>query len=1039
MLTPEMGGVTIQYSTDPSISVQNAVKVEGQEDGSKGINWVTYANGGIIPEGVTAIRFKTNQPILTNQSGLASIGIKAPTINSETNFTNKLWARTEQYGADAGSFEVFRSVPVVTIQGLNSSSLRGKVYLDKNANGVFDDGELGVTSTVVKIECTLGACLTAPQGAIFSMMVDSNGVYAFSRDATNIFASADGSGTAIANFQGVISGTWTITETPPTNPATAISSTSIGTINGIASGEANGRSITGVKIGSDEVGVDYDFAERLLDGAIEVTNALTLPARVTGPFDFTFTATCDLPVPNTQKSATLSYPSNTKVSITGIGGVQSIIATNVLSPTVKIEKSVTSPPTVVAGNPTQFDTTYRLTVSNTGESAQVYDLKDQFKFDSDVSLVGVPAIVKSANVSSVVNSAFTGSSTNTSIITGESIEAGTLTTPNLETYDVTVRLTVPAGSDVSNNFCTDSAGQGLFNVATLSVEGASDLTAMACSDTPTVLATNLVLQKAWVDATVGENVAIPATKDFSANTTAFNAAAEKPSSITSSDTVVLAVGDVGVLPLEIFTVPANAINYNASAWSCFDGTTPAVEIPQGGRLTIAAANAGKTLTCTLTNTSVVAGVNVTKTVAVGPTPVAGFGNQFDVTYRISVSNTNPSATVYDLSDSLGFDADATVVGTPVITKSTNVGGVINADFTGTGANTALVSTESIEAGSINIPTEETYEIAVRVKVPEIGNINNQLCTNASGSGLFNKAQMTVAGAVKEATACVPTPAAKTSQLTLKVNWLNALVGETITIPGTTGLSNNTKAFDAVSSGSNAVTSDTTIALLNDSVTLPTPSFAIVGNELFYGSPIAWVCTDEVNPIVNVAFGGSLTFDDKYDGRSVVCQVTYISVVADLTIDSEMITVGKEPIAGTEDEFNLIYRISVKNNNSSATVVYSLRGRFAFDPNVSVVGMPVITKSDNVSEPIKAGFTGVGADTVLIDNENIAANSTETFDVAIRYKVLNLNSTETNACTNEEGFGLFHQSTLDIGSVSKTVNDCAATRMLKKIPVELAVE
>jgi uncharacterized repeat protein (TIGR01451 family)/fimbrial isopeptide formation D2 family protein len=433
----------------------------------------------------------------------------------------------------------------------------------------------------------------------------------------------------------------------------------------------------------------------------------------------------------------------------------------------------------------------------------------------------------------------------------------------------------------------------------------------------------------------------------------------------------------------------------------------------------------------------VAGVNVTKTLAAGPTPVAGFGDQFDVTYRISVSNTNPSATVYNLSDSLGFDADATVVGKPVITKSANVGGVINAGFTGTGANTALVSTESIAAGSVTTPTEETYDIAVRVKVAVTGNSSNNVCTSTAGNGLFNTATLNIGGTTKTATACAPTPAAKTSQLTLKVDWLNALVGESVTVPATTGLTSNTTAFDAVSSGSNTASSNAVIAVLDETVTLPTPSFATAGNELFYGSPTAWVCTDGVNPAVNVAFGGTLTFDAKYDSQSVVCQVTYASVVAGVNV-TKTVAAGPTPVAGTEDEFDVTYQVTVSNTNPSGTV-YSLSDRFGFEPNVSILGQATLVGSAKVSTPINTAFTGSGAQTAVVQNEPVAANDSETFEVGVRYKVLNLDETATNACTGASGSGLFNQATLTVGSVLKEADACAETRVVKKIPLALAVE
>ncbi|WP_133621606.1 DUF5979 domain-containing protein, partial [Hydromonas duriensis] len=1080
MSTSAMGTVTIQYSTDASATVQAAVKVAGQENGSTGINWTTYATGATIPTGITAIRFVTSNPMLIGYSGSGTINLKAPTINSTSKFTNTVWARTDLYQGDPSSAQVIRSGSAVTIQGLDPSTLRGRVFLDTNANGTYDAGESGLTSTLVKVECTAGACLTAPQGTVFSMLVDSSGGYAFAPSGSGIFASADGSGTALSAFQGVLSGTWTVTETPPSSPSTAISTTSVGTINGTTSGTASGRSITNVAMVSSGIGINYNFAERFLDGTIEVTKALTLPTGITGPLSFTFTATCDLPVANTKKSATLTdYPTNTKVSITGIaagatctveetlpaspdskyyweipvftalnpttmpnGGTQAVTATNKLSPTVTIAKTVTSAPSAVSGKPTQFDTTYRLTVSNASSAAQTYDLADTFGFDSDVTVVGTPTIVKSSNVSGTVNSAFTGSSTNTSIITGESIAAGSTATPTTETYDVTVRVNVPAGSSTSNDTCSGTtSGQGLFNTAVLSMSGASDQTATACSSTPTVSGVNLVLQKTWVNATTGESVNIPATTGFSVNSTAFDAASTGSNSV-SSGSVVVAANEVGTLPTEIFATPANAINYSSGSWSCSDGTNSAISVVQGGNLTIPSASVGKTLTCTLTNTSVVEGVNVTKAVTAGPTAVTGTGDQFDITYRVSVSNTNPIATAYSLSDSFGFDSDVSVVGTPTVVKGSNVSGTVNSGFTGSGGNTSIVSSESIAAGSVATPTLETYDITVRVKVSNTGSNNNNTCTSASGNGLFNNAQMTIAGTVKNADACTITPTAKTSQLTFQVDWVNATLGEKVSVPASTGLNSNTSAFDAVSTGSNTVKSTTVLPVIGEMATLPAPTFTTTGNEIYYGSPNSWVCSDGVNPDVTVAFGSTLNFSSIYEGNSVTCKVVYTSVVSGVNV-AKAVTTGPTAVTGTGDQFDITYRVTVSNTNISATA-YSLSDSFGFDSDVSVVGTPTIVKSSNVSGTVNSAFTGSGASTSIVSNESIAAGSVatpteETYDIAVRVKVAASGSSSNDTCTSTSGNGLFNNAQMSIAGTAKESNACAATPTVQTARFTLQVD
>ncbi|TDR27054.1 DUF5979 domain-containing protein, partial [Hydromonas duriensis] len=338
MTTSAMGTVAIEYSTDNPMTIQNAVKVSGQEDGNVGITWMPYTAGSAVPNGITAVRFITSTPMLIGHSGYGAISVKAPTINSTTSVTNSIWARTTLYNGNPASVQVIRSGSPVTIQGLDAATLRGRVFIDTNANGTYEVNESGLAGTLVKIECTGGACLSAPQGTVFSMLVDSAGGYSFAPNATGIFPSADGTGTEVTGFQGAVAGTWTITEIPTGTPQTAISTTSVGTVAGVTSGTAAGRSITGVNMVGGQTGINYNFAERFLDGTIEVTKALTLPTGITGPLSFTFTATCDLPVANTQKSATLSdFPTNTKVSITGIaaGATCTVAETLPASPDTK--------------------------------------------------------------------------------------------------------------------------------------------------------------------------------------------------------------------------------------------------------------------------------------------------------------------------------------------------------------------------------------------------------------------------------------------------------------------------------------------------------------------------------------------------------------------------------------------------------------------------------------------------------------------------------------------------------------------------------
>ncbi|WP_162845262.1 hypothetical protein, partial [Hydromonas duriensis] len=531
-------------------------------------------------------------------------------------------------------------------------------------------------------------------------------------------------------------------------------------------------------------------------------------------------------------------------------------------------------------------------------------------FDSDVSVVGTPTITKGSNVSGTVNSAFTGAGTNTSIISNESIAAGSTATPTTETYDINVRVKVAATGSSTNNTCTAATGNGLFNNAQMTIAGTVK-DANACAATPTAQTSQLTLKVDWVNATVGEKVTVPATTGLTTNTAAFDAVSTGTNSVSSSN-VVTVINDTVTLPTPSFATAGNDIFYGSpTSWLCSDGVNPDVTVAFGSTFNFASKYTGNSVVCNVVYTSVVAGVNVTKAVTAGPTAVSGTGDQFDITYRVTVSNTNASATAYSLSDTFGFDSDVTVVGTPTITKGSNVSGTVNSAFTGSGTNTSIISNESIAAGSTATPTTETYDITVRVKVAATGSTTNNTCTATTGNGLFNNAQMTIAGTVKDANACATTPTAQTTQLTFQVDWSSATVGEKVSVPASTGLNTNTTAFDAVSTGSNTVKSNTALAVVGETVTVPTPSFAVAGNEIFYGSPTSWLCSDGVNPDVTVAFGSTLAFDSKYAGQTMACKVVYTSVVAGVNV-TKAVTAGPTAVSGTGDQFDITYRVTVSN-------------------------------------------------------------------------------------------------------------------------------
>lgn len=169
--------------------------------------------------------------------------------------------------------------------------------------------------------------------------------------------------------------------------------------------------------------------------------------------------------------------------------------------------------------------------------------------------------------------------------------------------------------------------------------------------------------------------------------------------------------------------------------------TPSTGIP---------ANAVQTVTVTNALSNPVYAV---KSVLSQPARLAADANQFDITYRVTVYNDGITNGTYDLSDTLGLDADVSVVGAPVVTASTNVTTAVNALWGGTAEQSALVTSEPIAAGE-----NETFDISLRLSI-DTNATSNDACTGSTGRGLYNAASLTTGGLTSSVSVCAATPSA----------------------------------------------------------------------------------------------------------------------------------------------------------------------------------------------------------------------------------------------------------------------------------------
>jgi fimbrial isopeptide formation D2 family protein/uncharacterized repeat protein (TIGR01451 family) len=1042
------GSVSIEYTQDPYLSVETAIQNTNNEDASTGVNWTTFS-GANLPSGVTAVRFTTSSTVNPGFSGYGSIQVKAPTIQSSSQVVNNVWGRTEMVGTDTNTVKVQRGMSPVTIQGLDGGSLKGKVYFDLNANGVQDANELPLVNAKVSLKCISGFCLNASQGTELSMLTDANGAYSFEPGATNkIFANLTATGTALASFQGVVGGYWNLVQTPPTGKPYSRVSTTVGSINSNVSGTAGNRTITDIPMESSSAAINYNFGERFEPGKITVTKDLTLPSNVSGTFNFVYTATCDKPSENSKFTATLTNYPNTKLvdilnipvdsicvvsetlppapngynwvdstftalSPTGLmqaAGVQATTAANNVVSGVRIQKQKLGASELVTGTANEFDLKYKIEVLNTTTQAVSYSLSEIFSLESDLSMVGLPTIVKSANVSATLVPSFNGTADAKTIITNESIAAGSLLNPTIESYEITIRVKVNA-LNKNNNSCNSTAGMGVLGQAILAVAGVES-SANACFDTPTPLGGKIRVQNNMsLPSEISEtfNITYKATCDLPLAGSVYTATLNAAPATTNIEILNVPAGAVCSIS-QTLPLPPSAYVWNTESI----GVLSPAEMPIGGDQTVTVSN------------SVTNGLTLTQSID-APVLVTGSSDLFDVTYHLAVSNNTPAAITYNLNQAFGFDPDIQLQSMPIITKSNNVSVTPQANFNGLSTTTRLITGEQIAAanGSPVVPSIETYDVKARVKIAGFNESNNTC--NGIASGLFANATLTSGTISRTATACSPTPSVADGKI---------IITHDLTYPaGVVGPL--TFSFKATCNKPNA-SSEYSVQLQHtgNSSKIEIPAIpagaSCVLTQVLPSAPLGFnwktPTISALLPAGSMPAGGAqnLTVSN--------------ALQAGLTIVNEVVG---SPVAvpGTSTQFDVAYQIKVSNLTSSA-ITYQLSDLFAFDTNAQLVGLPEVIKSANVSQTIISGFNGSNTQKNIINNETInsavdGVATLQTYLVKIRINLMSVDSAK-KTCNGTAGNGLMTTSTIVFGTVSFTSVACTNTPSITPVYFKLKV-
>ena len=177
-----------------------------------------------------------------------------------------------------------------------AASLAGLVFEDTNGNGVQDPTEVGLPGAAIAVTCDAGPGCIA--GTVYSMVTAADGSFQFAAGATNVFANTTASGTPLALFTGLLSGTWSVVETPPAGTSYQNTGSVAGTVNTVASGTAAARKMGSIALPMAGVGKDYVFAEMLAPANLVVTKVVAFaPGTAAMAMNgvYSFNVTCQTP------------------------------------------------------------------------------------------------------------------------------------------------------------------------------------------------------------------------------------------------------------------------------------------------------------------------------------------------------------------------------------------------------------------------------------------------------------------------------------------------------------------------------------------------------------------------------------------------------------------------------------------------------------------------------------------------------------------------------------------------------------------------
>ena len=543
---------------------------------------------------------------------------------------------------------------------------------------------------------------------------------------------------------------------------------------------------------------------------------------------------------------------------------------------------------------------------------------------------------------------------------------------------------------------------------TLTISGSDTL--VTCTQTNTRKPVNLVLEKRWVNAAVGEQVQVSASGSL-AGTISFDSTANTGTETDTGAAQQVYAGETLTLG-ETFATAANAANYT-SVLTCTGNGTPLA----GNQLTVGATDT--TITCRQTNTRLQSTLQLNK--VWGPNSQGGNQAQLAATTGLqnntnaftstaSVGASSITVTVYagevatlpaetmsggvlanysvglscsggTLSGTDGKVANTLAVlpadqGQPIQCTYTNTRNSTTLQLQKTWLNGRAGDTVSLVAsgkGTFNSnanggasqtdsgPVWTAYAGEVITIDESFGTITSNLytptlaCTNTSGlawSAADPTEGVLTVGASDGPIVCTFTNDRKSTQLYVRKVWGGPVTAATVSIPATTGFTNNSTAFTSTDPTTNTVGPFEVFAF--ETGQLPAESFTS-GNPADFTRTVACDGIDG-----DLGDGLTITIADADAGRPITCTYsnTFVprpSISVDKTTPVTSVTTAGEVIPYTITITN-DGNVPLTNVTATDALVSGQGGALSCTP-----ALPIATFAPGATATCTASYTVTQAD------------------------------------------------------------------------------